>query len=939
MNKLFFWNAWPKSQKLLFQTFLAIFGAALIYYLIGYFWSSRLVIQWQTISNITTIPLLLESWNFGSIPLDITVDQYLINQIFEGSDLLISSWPALLLLSVLAACLILGLSLATDLSRVWFLASQVVFIFIMVGFKLEQLLLFNRTDKAALILAFLLYLPASYYFHAVRKQTALPTRVVVFLMLTLIFGVIVYNYSGVSHPFLYLVGYGVPIPMALTIIFILFTGHEIIYGFLVLITRSNTPKSSNSFFHFFALSLIYLGNVLLLYLRNTRRIEWDFYYLDAFWILIVVSVIGVWSLRQRSELFKNIMSVEPHATLGYLALATISFATIGYFFSTANDPAIEAFEDAIVFSQLIIGFVFLLYILFNFRSVLIANLKVYKVVYKPKKMPFFSMRLGGLIGVLGLFLLSNQYPLDQAITAYYNGIGDLHRVDDKPLLAKEYYKLAAIYAKTNHRSNYAIASMAKEDHDPGDALTYYKQSLIKQPTPFAYVNTARSYERQGSFFEALFTLKDGLGKFPGDPHISNNLSALYAKTELLDSAFYFLDNHSDNKEVVKATQTNQLALLARTQVELSFDSIFQKSSHHYPAVGSNLILMANGQGRPINEDLEVPLDTLLNPITFAWWYNYTLNHRYLPDSAQLSYIQQVLEIPENHLYSDNLGFARSIRLYYSGYIGQAFLSLRDLQYRDTDKSGFYNDLLGQWSLQRQQPRLALDYFERSIRAGYLPALWHKSLALVGMGQFEEAARSWNTYAYRTEEAPDVQTSKLLAFCREVDQDWETMTDQQKAWHLQFKTPYLTWTQKRTLLEDIQDPGIYQDTDQWLSDIKALFSEEEGDLRQPRKHYVNLVRNPFLEDSILDAARYFRTVEEDENRAYEILLDALSINEYSVKLLKAYGEQCTRLNLDTYGQTALETLQELMSAVEYQAYLTELQELADSLDEGFDTSEP
>ena len=193
--------------------------------------------------------------------MDLTVDQYLINQIFEGSDLLFSSWPALLLLFVLAACLILGLSLATDLNRFWFLVSQVVFIFIMAGFKLEQLLLFNRTDKAALILAFLLYLPASYYFHAVRKQTVILTRIAVFTLLTMVFGAIVHFYSGVSHPFLYLIGYGIPIPMALTVIFILFTGHEIIYGFLVLITRSNTPNSSNSFFHFLALSLIYLGSL------------------------------------------------------------------------------------------------------------------------------------------------------------------------------------------------------------------------------------------------------------------------------------------------------------------------------------------------------------------------------------------------------------------------------------------------------------------------------------------------------------------------------------------------------------------------------------------------------------------------------------------------------------------------------------------------------
>ena len=311
MNNLIFWSDWPKFQKSLFQLFLILLCVTLAYYLIGYFWSSRLVIQWETISKVTAVPLLIESWKFSSIPLEINVDQFLTSQIFEGSDLMLSSWPAALLLSILVACLVLCLSLATDLSRFWFLVSQVAFIFVMVGFKLEQLLLFDRTDKAALILAFLIYLPTSYYFHAVRQQSPLSLRLLSFSVVTVIFGAVVYFYSGVEHPFLYLVGYGTPIAMAMTVVFIFFTGHEIIYGFLVLITQSNTPKSSNSFFHFFALSLIYLVNVLLLYLRNTRRIEWDFYYLDAFWILIAAALIGIWSLRQRGELFKNIMPVTP----------------------------------------------------------------------------------------------------------------------------------------------------------------------------------------------------------------------------------------------------------------------------------------------------------------------------------------------------------------------------------------------------------------------------------------------------------------------------------------------------------------------------------------------------------------------------------------------------------------------------------------------------
>ena len=999
MSKQFFWNTWPTHYKRIFQACLALLVAAIAFYLVGYFWSSRLVIQWETISQITTVPLLLDPWVFASVTWESTVDQYLISQIFEGSDLAISFWPAAILLTVIGASLVLALSLAVELPRFWFLVSQVVFIFTMVGFKLEQLLLFNRTDKAALILVFLLYLPTSYYFHAVKKDISLYKRLLTYGVLTLVFAIVVHQYSGVSHPFLYLIDYGIPIPLALTVIFIFFTAHEIIYGFLYLITRSNTQDSSNSFIHFLALSLIYLSNVLFIYMRNSRRIEWDFYYVDAFWLLIMAGVIGIWGLRQRKELFKNIMPAEPHALLGYLALASISFATIGYFFATANDPAVEALEDAVVFGHLSMGFVFLIYILFNFRDVLIANLKVYKVVYKPTKMPFFSMRLGGMIGALGLFLISNQYPLDQAITAYYNGIGDLHRLDQKPLLAKEYYKLAAIYAQSNHRSNYAIASMEREDNNLSEALAYFKQSTIKQPTTFSYVNTARVHEEQGMFFKAMFALKDGLVEFPESSHIANNLAALYAKIDVLDSAYYFLDNPSVGKKDQGVQQTNKLGLLARSRIDMPLDSLMVEANSQLPEVATNFLNMANNQGQPVSSPmLTIPQDTLLNPITFAWWYNFNLNQRYAQDGQQLDDLGSLLNVPENHLYVDNLEFSRIIRLYYSGAVGEAFLALRKLQFSNTSRSGFYNDLLGQWSLQQNQPLLALEFLDQSIRAGYLPAFWHRALVLIAIGEYQEAANSWGTFAYRTKEPVPELMSELVSFVNTPNLEWDSLSNQQKSWYLQFRSPNLTLMEKYRTLNELDEAEIHMQLQNWILDelakeadrvpmqslrdvfenhpepfrelqlavlgrdyqqlesleidedqashrkqnwrlyARALVNIRKGDTLEIEHHLDKLCNNPFFEQGILEASRYYREAARDDFRAYEILLDALSVNKFSIPLLKAYGIQCTRLNLDTYRETTLESLSELVGASDYQSYLLELQALEDTLSSDFESSE-
>jgi hypothetical protein len=56
-------------------------------------------------------------------------------------------------------------------------------------------------------------------------------------------------------------------------------------------TRSGSP---NSLLHFTLLTAIYLLNLLLRFFHNTGRIDWDFFYVNAFAVLAVSIVLGVW---------------------------------------------------------------------------------------------------------------------------------------------------------------------------------------------------------------------------------------------------------------------------------------------------------------------------------------------------------------------------------------------------------------------------------------------------------------------------------------------------------------------------------------------------------------------------------------------------------------------------------------------------------------------
>jgi hypothetical protein len=381
----------------------------------------------------------------------------------------------------------------------------------------------------------------------------------------------------------------------------------------------------------------------------------------------------------------------------------------------------------------------------------------------------------------------------------------------------------------------------------------------------------------------------------------------------------------------------------------------------------------------------------LNPITFAWWYNYNLNQRHRPDSLQVDQVLSWGSIPENELYGDNLEFASTLRMYYSGFRAQAFQLLGVLQFRNSGRSGLYNDILGQWSLQQNQPALALDYFDQSMQTGYLPAMWHRSLALLALGRIEEATAGWRRFGVNNRANTEPKLPELFKFASEETVHWDTLTDQQKLWCLRFKTPELNLSEKYQLQREIQDRKVNQSAEQWLwgqaisedntgvinriadsrsqpesklqqallnGDLqnvnhwltqvdtlnsewqpwviygRALVAEQQGRQSQAHRNYQLLTSDPFFEMGIVEAARYYNSLSEGDFKAYDLLLEAISVNKYSIRLLKAYGKQCARLNLDTYKQTTLETLESLMNGEAYEAYLHELALLEQGADGGF-----
>lgn len=172
-------------------------------------------------------------------------------------------------------------------------------------------------------------------------------------------------------------------------------------------------------------------------------------------------------------------------------------------------------------------------------AVMARNLPAHKILYKPNRMPYFTFRLAGLIATLAfVFYMNWKEYVYHAMGGYYNNLGDLHQLLDKPAMAEVFYLQVKSYAFQNNRANYQLAVTEARRFNREQAAYLYELANAKRPTVYSLVNHGNLYARTGSWFEAIRLYRKGLEKFD-DPHLALNLGYAYAQVHKTDSALYF----------------------------------------------------------------------------------------------------------------------------------------------------------------------------------------------------------------------------------------------------------------------------------------------------------------------------------------------------------------------------------------------------------------
>ncbi|GAB4042371.1 tetratricopeptide repeat protein [Spirosoma jeollabukense] len=998
MSSLFFWSTWSRPYRLTYLVSVSALIISLILFIVA--WAKGLdnVVHWDILSELNELPVTFHTFSDGLLDYAVNGKAYAVSEQFVAGAMQVKPGLATAFLLGIGIAFVLLMSAITRASRLRYLISMGFLILGMAFFRWEMLEISGFGGNYLFLVLAFVFGSVSYYFHAFRSDYPIAVRLGVFSLLTIAVSAVLGALSPVTFPALTLVGYGMPVLIVISIGFIFFIATEIIASLVWLTSvgrgeENNTQVSQRRTLginNFLFVSFLYLINLALIWLKNTKYIDWDVLAISPFILYLTSVLLGIWGFRRLIQQ-QDVFSFRDSGAYLYAGLALLTTLTIAYAFATANDPLVEMFEDVIVYTHLAMGLVFVAYVVINFYPIYQQNLPVYRILYKPKRLELSLFRIVGVVGVAVLLASGGLITFRQGMAGYFNGLGDLYTASNEPASANAFYQLALEQEFQNHKSNYSLASLALAQNNQTAAAFYFKQALLKQPNPQDYAGLSQTYLQTDLFFEAVKALQRGIREFPKSGELQNNLGYLYARTSVADSAYYFLKSATSYADQTDVPESNLLAFYARNPNLLAADSTLAKNAieSSYESYQANVLALrlvaqsdTSQPNRPVwltgesaNEGLSVG--------RFASLYNYTLaNQR--ADTTLSGTLKRLSEKPVNQDFTDDLLLARAVAEYNRHRLSDAFGLMSQLAEGDQQNGSTYRSITGLWLLEQGLYRRAAETFSYNSDT---TSIYYRAVALTKANDPVVAQSLWETASkndpavtalkqvYYQERQPQTDLEKAFYATYRVDDPnrgayWETIQDPslKTVSGAALANDYLDqlqWRNAQLILSGLPDsnqlspvatsarnvaairlsafrrsvgsaetmaktsilPQYQAERDYWLGQAY----ERTRWIGQAQQAYRRALQRAPLNARIASAAAQLERQRKQTKTAYDLVLTALPFNEDNAELLKTYVMLCLDLSLPDYAENGLAKLQAATTPADYQAFRLAYQEKLASIE--------
>jgi len=856
----------------------------------------------RLVPHLQAVPLTLDFVAAGPARLPVQASGFIVTLTHDVAGPFTQPVAAGVFLGLLALVLVGWTAVVSVLARTAFVAGMVPVIFLLLSLNTESLGIFNTGERYFLYLMLGLVGGAAYGLHAFAENLSLAWR-------TATMGAIVAGLSGLllaksllsaAETALQLAAYATTGGAVLFALLVLWVGVENVRALLWFNTQAEQPGSRFGLGPFLAASVLYLG-ALLLYVWNDGVLQlFPGVNLDPLVLVLPAVLAGGLGLRLRVPSYGAWVPYAGGAAQLYPLLVTGAAGALGYAFATANTPLLVAARNFTGLAFLLLGAAFLVYVLMNFLPLIRQRLRVYRVAFEPRRLPFYTVYILA-VGGIAIVQTRQSFPLpDQVQAGQYNNLGDLTRQQSEAqpddlslaLLAERYYAESGdVRYRGNFHAQFGRAALYRFRQQRQNEINALVRALQRGPNEKVSLRLAGLYNEPGDLFEGLDVLRRGLKAQPRSAALTGDLAQLFTQTALTDSVAFYLDKTEQLAPGSYASQTNQLGFLLSQNLLAEAHKLSGKGAvkTDAPALVSNHTLLHLRDAKatePAPGGLSENLLTL-DDATFAELYHHVLlnvvEHKDRLTNPLLVTLSRLADHPANANYYEQLLFLQALARHARGEEQTARQLLLPLAAGTASSAGYYQQLLGMWQLQQGQYAAAAEQFGFAAAHGATQAREARAYALAMSGRPDSARATAARLAASADSAQQRlgrRAQRLLAVGN--------------------------FTPAKGSPARIGSNGLAQ----------AQRAEQQSDTLKAAKNYRRIVHEaPFNEAAVL-AAGAFYTRRRNYPAAYEALRAGLDENPDSLPLLRAYVLAAADAGLTDYAADGLARLRQRLPAAAY-----------------------
>ncbi|MDO9553193.1 M48 family metallopeptidase [Rhodonellum sp.] len=680
------WLSLKKTNEFLLKS-LPILLTALggFFLLFTFFFWDQAVMPIEPGLFVESITIPLDFINLGGEILPIEIDNALVFQNFESLPPIFFPWVTLGFGLVFWFLFMLGLTLVSTLRKMYFIGGTASIMFLLAFSGVNGLNIGGIASNYALI--------------ALLLGTIVPIVLIQFffshwqilfkflLIATLSSGTmfLLIQASEVSKP-LTLISESLTLPATvIAVLFMLHIGHAFISGVYIFLARLNKGVGLKISWHITVIFILYFLLLIFTLLKISGEINLPFPTIPPMFLMLICGIMGYFVLRlkidQVPQPFENPLIGISFYWLGF-AITVWTWWKADF---TENQPLSEFFNNVFLYGQIALSLLFFAYLFTNFSNLMNKGGALEKVLFKPQFFAYFHMRIGAAMTLVILTIYGEGVIGVQLSTASTNLSADYYYQTDRPLEASILYENSWLQYRKNDKAKNAATHLRYRLNQPTAAMEHLIESFDNAPNvPNILLLSSKLHEAE-KVFEAQFYLEKGLEYFPGNPHLSNNLSLLYSKLNRPKEALETINLVSSKNPVSLANEIGlktKHGFLENIPMEGKSDLILQ----------INRLATANRLGNidPFEMDMrDLPSEfAIRSSLLRNLWSNHVADNLDL----DLALLDSMIGLEQRSIDELHYRETRVVRTYQDQYINETLKYLNGIAHAYPSSGGYFHSL-------------------------------------------------------------------------------------------------------------------------------------------------------------------------------------------------------------------------------------------------------